>query len=175
VRQAALQLAQAARALRIEHGWTIEEVAERSDLEPRHVQLVESGKSNPTLATLLRLARGLGTPLESLVAGLSGMGQRREPPHGRPEASPAAGGSTACAHHVKVARLARGWSQADLAKRVGLSVGAIQGLELGKKSPTVRTLDAIAEALGVQTWTLLVPRTASGTPSRTRVSRRVIE
>jgi len=71
-----------------------------------------------------------------------------------------------------VERLQRGWSQAQLAERVGMSVGAIQGLELGKRSPTVRTLDAIAGALGVQIWTLLVLQGEPAATSRTRASRR---
>jgi len=81
-------------------------------------------------------------------------------------------GSAACAHKVKLTRLYRGWRQSE---QVGTSLSGIQGLELGRKSPTVRTLDAIARALGVQTWTLLVPDRGATAPSRTRVSRRVIE
>lgn len=102
-----MHLARAVRRLRSEGGWTIEEVAERSGLDPRHIQLVESGSSNPTLSTLVRVAEGLGTSLETLAAGLAA------PPEA-PVSPPARGrhnepsGSTACVHRVKVERLALG-------------------------------------------------------------------
>jgi hypothetical protein len=56
-----------------------------------------------------------------------------------------------------------------------MSLSGIQALEMGRKSPTVRTMDAIARALEVQTWTLLGPDRGPTASSRTRVSRRVIE
>jgi ribosome-binding protein aMBF1 (putative translation factor) len=52
-----LGLAERARALRLARGWTLEEAAERADVDVRHVQLLETGTANPTTATLLRLAR----------------------------------------------------------------------------------------------------------------------
>jgi len=168
---ATVRLATTVRRLRSEGGWTLEEVAERAGLDPRHIQLVESGSSNPTLSTLVKVARGLGSSLEMLVAGLSGARERAAPAAPRGRANEPTG-SAACAHRVKVERLQRGWSQAQLAERVGMSVGAIQGLELGKRSPTVRTLDAIAGALGVQIWTLLVLQGEPAATSRTRASRR---
>ena len=170
----ALRLAKTARTLRRERGWTLDDVAERSGLDPRHVQLVESGTANPTLATLVRLAVGLGIPLEQMVGEPSARPRVADEAPRQLAGAPGQG-AAACAHQVKVARLARGWSQSELARKVGLSLSAVQGLELGRTSPTVRTLDAIADTLGVQTWTLLVPASGPVTTSRTRVSRRVVE
>lgn len=173
---AALRLAETARRLRSEGGWTLEQVAERAGLDPRHIQLLESGSSNPTLSTLVRVAKGLGTTLEGLVAGLTPAAEKvPSPPAATWVRDEEGGGLPTCAQRVKIERLSRGWSQAELASRVGLSLGTIQGLELGKKSPTVRTLDGIAEVLGVQTWMLLVPQGAPLSASRTRVSRRVVK
>ena len=49
-------------------------------------------------------------------------------------------------------RLAKGWSQTELAKRAGLSRNAIALIETGAKrgrNPTISTLNAIFNALGV--------------------------
>lgn len=169
-RDASRRLANTARYLRIQGGWTLEEVAERASLDPRHVQLVESAEGNPTLGTLVRLAKGLETTVEALLSDLAGTASLGAPPDARYGTSDVTA-SLACPHRVRVARLSRGLSQAELAAAVGMSIGAIQGLERGKKSPTVRTLDAVASALGVQAWTLLLPDPSFGAPSRTRVSR----
>jgi transcriptional regulator with XRE-family HTH domain len=52
--------------LRKERGWTVEEAAERFAVEPAHVRRVEAGRTNPSLATLVSIARGLGTDVTSL-------------------------------------------------------------------------------------------------------------
>ena len=171
-----LALARAVRAARLEHGWTLDEVARRSGLDVRHVQLLEAG-GNPTMTTLLRLSRGLGIAPDALVAALPTMardGATTDPDRNAEEARRATsrGSAEACAHRVRLLRLQRGWSQPELADRVGLSVTAIQSLEAGKKSPTLRTLDAIAHALAVEPWTLLRPLEAAPPPIRARVRRK---
>lgn len=52
---------------RIERGWTLDELAERSGVSRRMVVNVEQGASNPSIATLLRLSDALGTGLPALV------------------------------------------------------------------------------------------------------------
>lgn len=53
-------------------------------------------------------------------------------------------------------RESRGLSQSQLAERAGLSVTYIKILEEGKKSPTVRTLEKLAAALGISVADLLI-------------------
>ncbi len=65
-RRVAVQLGHQVRRLRKERGWTIEEAAERFAVEPAHVRRVEAGRTNPSLATLVSIARGLGTDVTSL-------------------------------------------------------------------------------------------------------------
>lgn len=47
------------------------------------------------------------------------------------------------------ARLAKGWSQTDLAKQLGTTQSVIARIESGKGNPTLRTLLLIAKVLGV--------------------------
>ncbi len=41
-------------------------MAEKMGLDPKHLQLIESAETNPTVATLTGIARGLGVELEEL-------------------------------------------------------------------------------------------------------------
>ena len=55
------------RLLREQLGLTLEELAERADLETQQLQKLEVGAiRNPTLVTVFRLAHGLKVPLETL-------------------------------------------------------------------------------------------------------------
>jgi transcriptional regulator with XRE-family HTH domain len=189
-------LARATRRLRRARGWTLEEAAEAADLDVRHLQQLESGGANPTVGTLLRVARGLGVEIGALFAdgnavddgapqrtasqeiassGPATRGVRpslapptpqeavrcEERPVERFDAGsmgqPPVSSDEALAHRVRALRQGRGWSQADLARRADVSQGAVQGLEARTKSPTLRTLDAVARALGVAPHALLLP------------------
>ena len=50
---------------------------------------------------------------------------------------------------VRAARLRRGWSQTDLAKRSGLSVRFVTDLENGKGNISVLRLAEVADALSI--------------------------
>lgn len=164
-----------ARATRISRGWTLEALATRAGLDVRHLQLVESGASNPTMLTVLRLARGLGLDVAQLLADVRLEHAAAAPVEQKARALTSRGAAEACARHVRLLRLQRGWSQPELADRVGLSTTAIQSLEAGKKSPTLRTLDAIAHAFEVEAFQLLVPvegGEGDGAPVRARARRK---
>lgn len=59
-------LGERVRALRIEAGLTQEEAGARAEIDMRHWQLVEYGRTNPTVATLVTMARALGTTIGEL-------------------------------------------------------------------------------------------------------------
>jgi transcriptional regulator with XRE-family HTH domain len=169
-------LAEVTRALRLARGWTLEEAAERADVDFRHVQLLERGTANPTTATLLRVARGFGVPVEALfrpgASAEATLELRDAPARARPrKAAPIASSDEALAHRVKSLRLARDWSQHDLAAQAGVSQGAVQAVEARTKSPTLRTLDALAAAFGLAPHELLAPAPKARMP-RARAGRR---
>ena len=53
--------------LRTSKGFTLEQLAFEADIELSQVHRVEKGKINPTLTTLMALARGLNITLAELV------------------------------------------------------------------------------------------------------------
>jgi transcriptional regulator with XRE-family HTH domain len=52
--------------------------------------------------------------------------------------------------NVKRLRIAAGISQAKLAERMGVDRAYVNGLELGRRNPTIVTLWHVGEALGVR-------------------------
>jgi transcriptional regulator with XRE-family HTH domain len=56
------------RAARSSRGWTLDQLAEHSGVSRRMIVNVESGSSNASIATLLRLARALNVSLADLVS-----------------------------------------------------------------------------------------------------------
>jgi transcriptional regulator with XRE-family HTH domain len=65
-RTAARKLGLRVRSLRRARGWTLEGLAERADLDLKHLQKIEAGSLNVTLVTIVRIATGLGVPLGQL-------------------------------------------------------------------------------------------------------------
>lgn len=55
------------KTLRTQKGFTLEQLAFEADIELSQVHRVEKGKINPTLTTLIALAKGLGVSLADLV------------------------------------------------------------------------------------------------------------
>ena len=154
------------------------------DLDVRHVQLIESGNANPTVATLLRLARGLGVTLEALLERSSlAVQDVRAAALSDPNMTltevveaykPVMEIDALIAVRVKSLRLERDWSQSELAQRAGISQGAIQGIEARSKSPTLRTVDAIATAFSIPPHELLAPPARTTMP-KARAGRKQAE
>jgi HTH-type transcriptional regulator / antitoxin HipB len=72
-----------------------------------------------------------------------------------------AGRAIRLAMEIRALREARGLSQRELAERVGTTQSAIARLEGGNISPTLPTLDKIAEALEAELSVSLVDLNAS--------------
>jgi len=62
------RIAARVRALREERGWSQAELARRCELAPPNLHRLESAAHVPSTATLVRVAAGLGVPLEQLLA-----------------------------------------------------------------------------------------------------------
>jgi len=65
-RTEAKALGRRVRALRLARKLTLEAAAERMQLDFKHLQKIEAGQINVTLATLIRLSHGLGEPIATL-------------------------------------------------------------------------------------------------------------
>jgi transcriptional regulator with XRE-family HTH domain len=51
-------------------GLTLEQLAERSGLTPNYIGTVENGRRDPSLSTVLALAKGLAIPAGELFGGM---------------------------------------------------------------------------------------------------------
>ena len=58
--------------------------------------------------------------------------------------------------NVKLARTKAGLKQEELAEKADVSRDTIGSIERGEKSPTVATLGAIADALGIEMYKLFI-------------------
>lgn len=58
------------RQLRTERGATQEQLAEAAQLHVTYIASIEAGRRNPSLLSLLAIARGFGVPLSTLVEGV---------------------------------------------------------------------------------------------------------
>ncbi|GAA1588725.1 XRE family transcriptional regulator [Actinomadura kijaniata] len=76
----------------------------------------------------------------------------------RPSSAAAAAGA-----QIRRRRRQRGMTQAELARRTGLSKATLSQLEAGNGNPTIDTLDAIAVALSIPLTDLLTRATDPGT------------
>lgn len=133
------QLGRKITVLRKSRGLTQEALARMCGMAAGRMWKLENGRVNPTLATLVRIARQLRTrPAELLsVAVESGAvtgAVRREV-------------QAALALRIKAVRRAKGWSQDALAQRCGISPGLLGEIERGHKNFQLLTLLLIARAL----------------------------
>ncbi len=69
--QAPLTFGREVRRRRSALGLTLEQLAERSGLTPNYIGTVENGRRDPSLSTVLALAKGLGVTAGELVGGMS--------------------------------------------------------------------------------------------------------
>ena len=61
------KLAEKIRVLRTQQNLTQQVASDRADLETKHWQLLEAGGTNPTLATLIAIAKALDVELYELL------------------------------------------------------------------------------------------------------------
>src|SRR5215218_3844983 len=62
------QIGARVRQHRTAHGWTLDDLADRSGVSRRMLITIEHGEGNPSIATLLRISDALGVGLPVLVA-----------------------------------------------------------------------------------------------------------
>jgi transcriptional regulator with XRE-family HTH domain len=65
-----IELGRRIRSLRLEQRATQEAIAEKAAISVQHLLDLEHGRSNPTLASLCGIARGLGVSLQDLFTDI---------------------------------------------------------------------------------------------------------
>jgi transcriptional regulator with XRE-family HTH domain len=70
---------------------------------------------------------------------------------------------------IRMARTAKGFSQSDLAKKLGFAPSYISRLEAGSRKPTMETMESIADKLHIPLYLLILlssdKRDIKGLPS----------
>jgi transcriptional regulator with XRE-family HTH domain len=77
--------------------------------------------------------------------------------------------------NIRITRIARGLSSAELARRVGVTANYVSLIENGRRTPSLKRLEAVAATLGVPTSFLLrQPAASAGTAGAAAVVRQQI-
>ena len=66
---------------------------------------------------------------------------------------------------IAILRISKGWSQAELARRIGVSASAVGMYEQGRREPSLGLLVRLAQELGATTDYLLMGETPHSDPS----------
>ena len=127
---------------------TLQQLADRMETDPRNLRRIERGQTNLSADSLLRLAAALEVQLVHLwVDELPPVPTPREPPARRPrrpQKGPPRTPSAVLAERVISLRDRDGLTQQQLATRSGVSVSLVRGIENGRNSPTLRSLEHLA-------------------------------
>ena len=89
----------------------------------------------------------------------------RKPEPGSPEEFERRRADQAIGERVRRERLARKWTLADLSSRTGIKVPNLSRLEKGKHTPSLDTLEKVADAFEVPVAALIAQRAWTGTGS----------
>ena len=66
---------------------------------------------------------------------------------------------------IAILRISKGWSQAELARRIGVSTSAVGMYEQGRREPSLGLLVRLAQEFGVTTDYLLMGEISASDPS----------
>ena len=121
-----LSLGDKIRLIRGEKNLSLQELSTRANISVSYLSEIERGTVYPSLGTLKRLAEGLGVPPSAVISQEGTLG-----------------------HKLKSLRDEYGLTQAHLANLAGVTAGLIGQIEQGKVQPSLKTLEKVAEVMGV--------------------------
>lgn len=121
-----LSLGDKIRLMRGEKNLSLQDLAGKAGISLSYLSEIERGTVYPALNTLKRIAEGLGVPPSSVMGQEGSLG-----------------------HKLKALREEYGLTQAQLANLAGVTAGLIGQIEQGKVQPSLKTLEKLAEVMGV--------------------------
>ncbi|MBO8138577.1 MAG: helix-turn-helix transcriptional regulator [Desulfotomaculum sp.] len=121
-----LTLGEKIRILRTEKNMSLQELADKVGISLSYLSEIERGTVYPALSTLKRVAEGLGVPASTLMGHEGTLG-----------------------HKLRSLREEYGLTQAQLANLANVTAGLIGQIEQGKVQPSLKTLEKLAEVMGV--------------------------
>ncbi|MHB1420174.1 MAG: helix-turn-helix transcriptional regulator [Bacillota bacterium] len=113
------------RMIREERRMTLTQFADMVGISVSYVSEIERGNVYPSVHTLRTIADKLGVPLKTLLGQGGPLGGK-----------------------LRITREEQGLTQAELAKRAGVSAGLIGQIEHGKVQPSLQTIEKVSEVLG---------------------------
>jgi transcriptional regulator with XRE-family HTH domain len=149
------------RSHREESNLSLRELARRVGISPSAVSQIETGKSKPSVNTLYAVIHELGLSVDDLFSPMG------------PAAAPASPGRRAAVtsrrwpigldvredvgQRIRAYREESNLSLRELARRLGISPSAVSQIETGKSKPSVSTLYAVIDELGLAVDALFSP------------------
>ncbi|MBM7854045.1 transcriptional regulator with XRE-family HTH domain [Desulfohalotomaculum tongense] len=121
-----LALGEKIRIIRNEKNMSLQELADKVGISLSYLSEIERGTVYPALNTLKRVAEGLGIPASALMGHEGTLG-----------------------HKLRSLREEYGLTQAQLANLANVTAGLIGQIEQGKVQPSLKTLEKLAEVMGV--------------------------
>jgi transcriptional regulator with XRE-family HTH domain len=149
---------------------SLREFARRLGISASAVSQIETGKSRPSVNTLYAVIDELGLSVDDLFSPLGPAGV---PP--RPVGSPAREPTTRqltgldvredVGKRIRTHREDSNLSLREFARRLGISPSAVSQIETGKSRPSVNTLYAVIDELGLSFDDLVSPLGPAGVPA----------
>lgn len=121
-----ISMGEKVRLLREQKSITLSDFAEKVEISHTYLSDIERGVVCPAVATIRKLASELEIPVSALMTHESSVG-----------------------HKLRIVREEQGMTQLHLAQLAGLSAGLIGQIEHGRVQPSLKTLEKIANALGI--------------------------
>lgn len=131
-----LLLGDQVRALRESKNLSLETLAALTGLSPSYISEIERKQTVPSLTTLRKIAKVFDVPVSLFLGNTRKVSLVTE--------------------KLVRARKNRGMSQKELALKAGVSPGLIGQIETEKVYPSLKTIEKIAEALGVSVCSLIL-------------------
>ena len=142
-RQLIIEFGRRLREARRRAGLSQAEVATRLGIRQGYVSRVELGTENITLSACVRFAQAVGCLFS--------------PEFTPPEPRDSDGGIAEFGRHLREAREQAGLSQAEVARRLGMTQSYVSRVERGDQNITLSACEAFARAVGCLFSTVLTP------------------
>ena len=146
------------RFLRVERGWTQQSLANRVGITRMMISLFEHLRRDPSLALAYRFADAFEKRIDEVFP--------HEPETLRPEEPEATASELELSsiettrprqNLVRALRIAKRWSQRELAERVGVSVCTMNAIERGSCKPSLALAYGISQVLGASVLEIFPP------------------
>ena len=151
------------RTRREDSNMSLREFARRLGISASAVSQIETGKSRPSMTTLYAVIDELGLSVDDLFSPLGPAGV---PPPPSGQRLTGLDVRDDVGRWIRTRREDSNVSLREFARRIGISASAVSQIETGKSRPSVTTLYAVIDELGLSVDDLFSPLGPAGVPTR---------